>query len=173
MPERNNLGNNPNLSTNEHGNLLMSWNVQEYNQHQRRPGWYVWMIILGIVMMIYAIWTFNFLFAVIIILVGVIIYLTTNSKPGRVKISVWEDGVELGDTFYPFKTIKKFWIIYEPPEVKNLYFEVDRVLRPEVSIELGKTNPIKLRGLLLDYLEEDLEQEDESANDFLGRKLKI
>jgi hypothetical protein len=34
-------------------------------------------------------------------------------------------------------------------------------------------NPIKVREILLDYLEEDLDQENEPLSDGLGRMLKL
>ncbi|MBU0455916.1 MAG: hypothetical protein KKA99_03980 [Gammaproteobacteria bacterium] len=161
------------MENNDHGKVLISWKIKEYQQYERKRGWYITAGIIGFGLLAYAVWTFNFLFAFIIILFGIIIYLQTKKKPEDVTVNVTEDGLEIGDTFFPYSTIEKFWIIFEPPEVKNLYLNINRVLRPEISIDLGKANPIKVRDALLTYLEEDLEQEDESGPDYLSRQMKF
>ena len=161
------------MAESDHGKVLASWTIKEYTQYKRKLGWYVIAGLLGIVLLVYAVWTFNFLFAIIIILFGIIIYIQTRGKPEDMTVSVAEDGIEVGDTFYPYKLIKKFWIIYEPPEVKNLYLEINRIFRPELSIDMGKVNPLKVRKALLKYTEEDLEKENESNTDYISRQLKV
>ena len=166
MPEKNN-------PEDDHGKTLASWRIKEYIQYQRSQAWYIVIGIIALLLLVYAIWTFNFLFAFIIILITIIIYMQTKGKPEKMTVNVVEDGIEVGDTFYPYNMINKFWIIYEPPEVKNLYLDVKGTLRPEISIDLGRVNPIKVRDALLVYLKEDLEKEDESGSDYLSRQLKI
>jgi len=101
-----------------------------------------------------------------------IIFLHSTKKPDKVSLAITEDGLEVGNNFYLYKEIKKFWIIYEPPDVKNLYFDF-KGLRPTLIIPLENKNPVQIRKILLDYLDEDLEKEDESLSEYLGRKLKI
>lgn len=161
------------MAKNEHGKVLVSWKIKEYKQYERKRGWYAIAGLIGLGMLVYAVWTFNFLFAFIVILFGIIIYLQTKGKPAELAVNITEDGIEVGDTFYPYSSIDKFWIIYEPPDIKNLYLHIKRVFRPELSVDLGKANPLKVRKALLDYLEEDLEEEDESGSDYLSRQMKL
>ncbi|MCH7492666.1 hypothetical protein IID19_03715, partial [Patescibacteria group bacterium] len=62
---------------------------------------------------------------------------------------------------------------YEPPEVKNLYFDFKTGIRPSISISLESQNPVNIRKKLLEYLEEDTEKENESFSDGLSRMLKL
>ena len=69
--------------------------------------------------------------------------------------------------------IKKFWIIYEPPAIKNLHLEVKSVFKPNLIIPLQNQNPVEVRKFLKEHLEEDLEQESESTIEALKRVLKF
>ncbi|KKU49315.1 MAG: hypothetical protein UX68_C0001G0063, partial [Parcubacteria group bacterium GW2011_GWA2_46_9] len=71
------------------------------------------------------------------------------------------------------KDLKSFWIIYEPPEVKMLYFDFKNAWRPRLPIPLQDENPIEVRRLLLKYLEEDLSRESEPTSDALSRLLRL
>ena len=42
-----------------------------------------------------------------------------------------------------------------------------------LSIPLEKQNPIKIRKILLKYIDEDLDKDEESFSEILGRRLKI
>jgi len=156
----------------DYGKILLSWSFPEYTKYKRTVGWYVGMIILVGLFLFYALVTSNFLFAVIIVMVITIITLHNLREPTEVIFSVAEDGIIIGTKFYPWNELKNFWIIYQPPEVKTLYFSRKGV-RPIISISLQNQNPVKVRELLLKYLKEDLTQERELAGDELSRWLKI
>lgn len=156
-----------------HGQILANWKIHEYTKYERTVAWYIVMGAIGAVLLVYALWTVNILFALIIIISAVIIYFSGHRQPRELDFKITEDGLEIGERFYPYKNLKKFWIIYEPPTVKHLYFETQRWLHPELSIPLGNTNPVMVRKILLKYLVEDLEQEEESSTDKLSRLLKI
>lgn len=158
---------------NEYGKTLLKWEIPEFDKYPRSFIWYLVMGGGGIALFIYAIWTLNFLFAVIIFIIAVIIAIHERRDPDKLLFQIVEDGIILDKTFTPYKEIKKFWLIYEPPEVKNLYFQFDRTLRPELSIPLLNINPVLVRRLLLKHLKEDLKQQDISTDDQWGRILKI
>ena len=98
--------------------------------------------------------------------------LTAVREPEQMRVGITEDGVEFGQRFYPYEDIENFWIAYHPPEVKRVYFKL-KGLRPRLSIHLDDINPVKLRNTLTEYVDEDLENDDELSNDLMGRLLKI
>ena len=124
-------------------------------------------------LLIWSLFTLNILFAFIIILFGVILYLQTKRPPVDVKFNIFEDGIEIGAKFYKYKEINNFWLVYEPPQVKNLYLHFKTKIKPVLSIPLEKQNPIRIRKLLLKYVDEDLDKDEESFSEILGRRLKI
>ncbi len=156
----------------KYGRILAEWTVPEYIKYERTLAWYIVAGGLAAVFFIHALAKSNFLFAIIIMLVCAIVYLHERRHPEDIEFMIVEGGVILGQTYYPYKELKSFWIIYEPP-VKLLYFGVDHTLRKELPIHLEEQNPLVIRKILLNYLEEDLEQEDEHTNEALARLMRL
>ncbi|MFA6098868.1 MAG: hypothetical protein WCV50_03780 [Patescibacteria group bacterium] len=158
----------------DHGKTLADWKFPEFIKHKRKFGWYVIVFILIGALMIFAILTSNPLFAILIFLFVIIYFFRTRREPATLEVIINEDGVSIGEkTFYIWKQIKSFWIIYEPPEVKNLYLDFKSGLRPSISISLENQNPLRIRKILSEYLPEDIEKENESFSDGLQRMLKL
>ena len=102
------------------GQHLIGWEVDEYRRHDRPFRWYITITVIGVALILYALLTANFLFAIIILLFGVISFLAGLREPERVDVHITNNGAVLGQSFYPYKEIKDFSIVYEPPEVKVL-----------------------------------------------------
>jgi len=161
------------LDSSEHGNIWAQWEFSEFINWQRGIGWWIFMSILAIGLIVWSFWTANILFAFIIIIIAIMVILQTKREPLKIKLQITDDGLVVGSSFYEWKRMEKFWIIYKPPEIKRLYFKLNGILPPSLSISLEKENPIEIREILLKYVLEDLEKDEESFSDFLGRSLKI
>ncbi len=155
------------------GEPIFSWTVDEYERHERGPVWYAIAFVVGVSLILYAMITQNFLFAVIIIMAGVIIGLSTLREPRRVLFQMTTRGVGLGREFLPYKDLKSFWILYEPPHLKNLYIDFRNPITPHLKISLEEQDPVEIRASLLSFLREEPNQEQESLADLLGRVLKL
>ena len=156
------------------GELLASWDFPEFQKYTRTITWYIVIGLILIGLIIYAINTEGYLFLGIIILYIIIYFLRAKRDPLILQIKIFEDGIQISDnTFYEWKDIKQFWIIYEPPGVKNLYLEFNSGFRPSITISLENQNPINIRNVLLQYLMEDTEKENESFSDGLSRLLRL
>jgi hypothetical protein len=152
----------------------IGWDYQEHPNYERGTLWYVFMTVVGLGLLIYAVATANFLFAFIIILFALVTYLASLNEPGKARFAVIEDGVRVGNRLYPFRQVRRFWFVYEPPAVKNLYLEIkDDLLQPRVIVALGEMNPNEVRTVLGQFIHEDFTETDEPMSDFLGRILKI
>jgi hypothetical protein len=158
----------------EHGKILAQWTFPEYDKPHRGKVWYSVVIGLAALLMFYAIRDANFLFALIILLFAIIVFTHHRSEPLDLTFTVYETGLFIGDRFYYFRQIGSFAVVYEPPLVKRLYIKPrGNVIRNEISIPLQKQNPVKIRSLLLDYIEEDLDHDQESSNDMATRIFKL
>jgi hypothetical protein len=155
------------------GETYMSWQFPEYNKYVKTKWWYITAIIIGIGLLIYAIWNANYLFAIIVILSALIIFIHDYRTPRLLNFKIKEGGIYIGKVFYPYNEINNFWIIYDPPEVKFLYFNFKSFFQPNFAVPLLDRNPIKAREILLNFLEEDLSKEDEGTEEHLSRVLKI
>jgi len=147
--------------------------VSEFSKHDRGLLWYFIVILLGAACLVYAIMTGNFLFAVILVLISVVMILMGLNEPRNVKLEIDPTGVRLGTKKYSFTQLKDFSIIFQPPEINTLYLEFRMPLRERLSIPMGDLDPNIVRNYLLNFLEEDLDRDDESLSDILSRTLKF
>lgn len=153
--------------------MLLSWQFPSFQRHERGLTWYIIASIVAVALFIYAIVQKNFLFAIIIILIAIVVVAKDFISPHQVKFTVDEDGVTIGDRGYRFREFNTFWLAYEPPQVKMLYLTFKSGIRPSYPIPLGSENPLRIRAVLQKYIREDLEQESEDLTDRLGRMFKI
>ncbi len=158
---------------NPYGQTIIGWEVDEYTRHQRSVFWYIAITIIGVGLIIYALMTANFLFAVIILMFGIISFLSGMREPQRIEVVITNMGALIGPTFYPFKDLRNFSIVYEPPEVKTLYIDFHSGWRPFMSVSLEETDPNVVREALLPYVTEDLKRNDETLTDMLTRMYKL
>ncbi len=155
------------------GKTLIEWDFFEFNLHQRSKLWYVWLGVISAGFLAYSFFTFNFLFAIFIVLADIVFISGIINNPDKIKFSIKEDGIETGKNFYNFKDLKKFWLIYDPPKTKKLYFEFTNGFKPILVIPLEKQNPIEIRKILKERLEENLGQEKESVSEQFEKLLKL
>lgn len=154
------------------GEVVLSWMVDEYERHARGPIWYAVSFLVVVGLILYAIISQNFLFAIIIVMFGVIIGLSSLREPERILFQLTTRGICVGHLFAPYKDLKDFWMVYEPPYVKNLYVEYKNQLSPRIVIPIEEGDPVETRRALLEYLDEGA-REEEPLGDLLGRVLKL
>ncbi len=158
----------------KNSNPPISWEFSEHNTYTYSKKWYLIAFIVLLLFLLYAFLTTNFLFALIIIMFGIIIMLNHYRQPQRIKFVIDERGIQLGSKQYNYKDLNSFWLIYEPEQkIKALYFSFNSPWRPRLLIPLEKQNPLEVRAFLRQYLKEDLDQTEEPFSDFLARFFKI
>ena len=160
-------------STEDHGPVLRYWIIPEYATHERGQLWYAVAGGAAALFISYALWTANFLFAIIVLLAAIIILVRHAERPPQLAVILYQDGMAVGQAFYSYQVLKSFWIIYEPPAVKTLYFDFQNAWRPRLPIPLQDENPLAVREVLLQYLPEDLSKEGEPTSDALSRWLRL
>lgn len=155
------------------GEVFATWDFPEHDQHQRSKRWYFISVILLVALLVYSYYSENPLLAVIILL-GVLTFIITELRgPDYHSCAIAEDGLVIGQNFYAFDDIKNFYIIYQPPLVKMLYVEPKSILRPRIGIPLQDQDPVLIRDILLNFIPEDLDKEEEPISDFIGRLFKF
>lgn len=157
----------------DHGQTLAEWSFPEFEKHQHSKAWYFWMITLTLALLLYAILTVNFLFAVIIVIAAITLIYKHRDEPEQITFAITEDGLELENKFYDWETVQNFYIIYKPQEVTNLYFHFRAVTKPRLSIPLQNQNPVEIRKILLSYIDEDLEKEEQPFSEAISKILKL
>lgn len=159
--------------TGDHGKTLAKWSFPEFIKHERSRAWYFWIIAAIALLLIYAVATVNFLFAVIIVIAAITYVLIYRREPEYVNFAITEDGLADNERFFSFDEVKNFFIIYKPPEIKTLFVDFKALTKPRLAVPLENQNPLAIRKLLLEYLTEDLDKDDEPFLDGLRRMFKL
>jgi len=156
-----------------HGDIFALWEFPEFIKHERGKLWYASFIIIFLAMLIYSYFSNNLLFAIILVIFAVLYLSSAKDDPITMETAITEDGVFIGSKFIPYETLRNFYIIYYPPEIKNLYLEPKSITKQRIVIPLENQNPVHIREVLLEYLEEDLEKEEIPASEGISRILKL
>jgi hypothetical protein len=139
---------------------------------QRSRGWYIAMaIFFGIVVAVNVVLQL-YMSAIVVVLLGLLLFTTASRKKQPIKVRFFAKGLELQEKMYPWSEFEKFWILYEPPTLKRLFFKRRGRVLSELVIELLDENPLKIRDLLLPLLPED-QSKEESRVDLVTRSLKL
>jgi hypothetical protein len=160
-------------SNNAAGNTI-SWEIKEFEKHQRGRNWYIISGILALILIASAIYTNNYFFALIILMVTFIVIFTDQEEPKTLNFSLETEGIKLDNSFYKYDLFRDFSIIYKPKEsISNLYMEFKNPFRPRLSVPLEATNPILVRNYLLRYVFEDLERSDIPFSESFAKLFKL
>lgn len=165
---------NLNLEPNTHtGTALLRWSFSEFKQVDRSKTWWIMAGLVVLAMLIYAVTTANFLFALILIMGSTLFITETQRHPRQMNFAITGNGIILGKKYWRWSELSNFWIAYQPPEIKKLYIEAKSSLEPRLAIPLQNNNPLNVRQLLGKYMTENLEREDIPTSEALAKILKL
>ena len=149
------------------------WEVPSCEKRERGRSWYVIMILAAIFLVAYAVYTANFLFAFLILLMSILLLFANRQEPVSMLIQLGNNGLVISGKLYLYQDIETFSIIYKPPMLKILYIDTRSILTPRLRILLDEQNPLEVRQHLKQYLREDMDLRGEYVSDIVGRLLKI
>lgn len=155
------------------GDVILSWTFPEFEQHARSRAWYLGAFAIFVISVALSAFSRNYTFIALLVLFAFVILVRLRRQPPDVQFAIREEGLEVGQRFYTWKELKEFWILYQPPQVKKVYFHFTSAIRPALDIALMDQNPLKLRQVLSERLQENTEFEEEPAGDQITRYLKI
>jgi hypothetical protein len=156
------------------GDIVYHWTVKEYEKYPRGRSWYIGAGIIAVALLAYALFTGNNIFALIIILFTIVLYLQEMHDPLDIDFAITQTGIVLGIKYYRFSELENFWIIYAPDQgVKNLYFSPTGYIKHRLQIPLLDYDPRPIRDYLNQFLIENLEEEEEPWSEKMARLLKI
>ena len=149
------------------------WEAPAFLKFERGPAWYFVMALVAVAFMAYAIWSANFLFAFIILLMGILLLLVGNKEPETVLVQIGDNGIVWNGRLMLFQDLDEFSIVYQPPFLKVLYINAKSPLVPRLRVELQAQDPITLRNHLRQYLKEDMDLQSEPLSDIVARLLRL
>lgn len=155
------------------GDVVYHWQIKEYDKVSLSKRWYLVAAVVFGLLLFYAMAAANYIFILILALFGIILFLHSAGEPVDLDFVITETGIVLGKKFYRFRELENFWLIYNPPEVKKIYFALNGVLKHRLQVPLLDNDPRPIREFLSQYLQENLEEQEEPLSDKLARFLKI
>jgi len=156
----------------DYGRVIHSWSFRQDNSEKRSRSWYVSVVLIFGILSVAAIVQGNYLFFFLIILFLLIVFVSQmNNTTTNFKIT--DGGIVIGKKFYKHKDIDHFWLVYYPPDVKMLYFEMNNFFNSQIGISIENENPVEIRKTLLNFVNEDLDKEDQPFSDHISRWLKF
>ena len=155
------------MSTND-----LKWQVPEYPQYERGRFWYAGAAVIGVALLIYAVVTGNFLFALIVIFGVVISVISSWHPPKMVELRLYEEGVKLDDMYYPWEKFQSYWVV-KNEHGDNLGLDLKNWLRNDLYMPIKGHTLEDVEKFLSQYLKKNPDRKEEPISYFLGRKFKI
>ena len=149
----------------------ISWQALEFNEHKKPPIWFISFGLLSALLIFYGFWSGNLLTGATFLVICFSIFFLGLQRPQTVTHKLSSTGISANRIFYPYRNIKKFWIIYKRHN-KTLNFETVAYLNNQVSFQLGDQDPVEIKQFLKKYLPEDLDKE-ESLMDIFAHRIKF
>jgi len=149
----------------------IEWTAPEFEHYQKSKSWFLVLGLITIGLFIWALWTKNVLFALLIGLSYFSLSVYALKKPRDVSLAIDPRGVRINKTIYDFDSIRSFWIFYEPPYTRELSLRSRKTFMPYIKIPLGEQNPVEVRDFLIKYIPE--KKHVESLVDNLAKSLRF
>lgn len=150
---------------------LLEWMAPEFIKYHKEPEWFMVGGLIAFGFLLFALFTKNFIFALIIALASFTIFIWTQKEPKKIDFSVTPKGILINKkNLLVFDDLRSFWIFNEPAEIKYLSIESKKIFMPRIAIPLGEQRPEEIRQVLSKFLPE--KEQEESLIDALGKHLR-
>lgn len=152
--------------------VLLAWSAPEFVKYKKEPHWLLSLALVVIALVGYFLLTRNILGALVTLVASFLVYSYSIREPREVRFEILPFGIAVGEhKFYEFERLKSFWILYAPPDLKEVVIRTKATFSPYLNLPLGNTNPVDARNILLKFLPE--KEEYEPLPNRLARKLRF
>lgn len=149
---------------------LFSWHAQEHAHRPKSPRWFIVLAVIVTGLVVFFLFTYNFMGAITTALVGILLYWIAQRKPALVHYRIMVDGVAIGSMLYHYRELLAFNIVYEPNETRTVIVRSQRRFTPLLHMEIGEADPVAIRDILIEFLPEDQNLHEPIA-DILARRV--
>lgn len=102
----------------------------------------------------------NFIASLTIAMIGIYMFVVAQHKPSVIRYRLLTEGVALNNALYHYKHLEAFNIVYEPGNVKTVILRSSRRLVPLIHMEIGDADPVAIRDILIEFVQEDIHLEE-------------
>lgn len=152
--------------------VVIEWKTPEFEKYEKSNNWFLAVIAIAAALILIFVFTGNFVAAITFVILAIVLFYFSQKNPPESYFALTKDGVIINKNLYPYKYLESFWIIYNPGETKTLYIKSKKMFVPLLALSIGDQNPTRIREILLEYLDENKEEE-EPLSDKIARKLRF
>lgn len=149
---------------------LFEWRALEHNHRPKSSKWFAVLAALVTVFTVFFAINANLIAAITTVFIGALMYYLAQREPAVARYRLMVDGVAIGNTLYHYRDLQAFNIVYEPGHTKTVLLRSKHKLSPLMHMEVGDTDPLAIRDVLLEFLPEDPEL-TEPLVDIIARRL--
>jgi hypothetical protein len=131
----------------------IEWEAPDREERVHSPDWYWAVGIVALSITVAAILLENTLFAVLVIISTVVLFLRSLQKPQVVRYELTSRGFWVNKEFRPFTALDSFWIADLSPEPK-LILKSKGLIAPLLIVPLMGTDPERVREFLEEFVVE-------------------
>lgn len=137
----------------------ITWEAPEHHHTEKSPEWFAIVGILTLAAAAAAYTVGNVLFAVLLVLIGLVMSLATLRTPDVIPYAVTSRGVRVDERLYPYTTLESYYIDDEDPKGPQLLLRGERLIMPLIVIPLPEEEADEIEDLIAMKLpEEHLEE---------------
>src|SRR5258708_2620669 len=129
----------------------LDWSAPEYTHHPRSVDWFWGLGVVIIVSAAFALYFGDALFSIVLILAGGTLAFLAIRPPHDIHYSLTPKGIRAGDTFYPYASLKSYWVTDHLESEKIILISKRRFL-PHIIIPVTEYHPGEIRLFLEEYL---------------------
>ncbi len=153
--------------------IFVTWKAPYFLPSHRGKMWYIIFSFFIASLISYGIISHNWIMSIALVIILALFLFIEKKELEIIKTSINGLGIQNGEKFYSYGSIKDFWIVYHPPYIQVLYLNIHyRKSYKRIRIELGKQDPQKIRKILKEEIKE-LEGGAEPIFDIFIRLLKL
>jgi len=135
--------------------MLIEWETLEYEHYEKSSRWFWAVGIGGAVLILLAILTKNFLFAILLLLATFALLLHGHRPPDKITITMSRHGVRVRHLLYPFKNLRSFWV-HDQLSAKKITLRSEKAFMPHLHLPLpDDLDHEEIRLFLLEHLPEE------------------
>lgn len=151
-------------------NQTIQWSSPEYRYRKKTPDWFWTVGIIAVAVAVISLFYNDVLSAIFVLLGAFTLMLYGAKQPRTISFSVSERGIRIGNTNYPFLSLKSFWI-HEYDTENVLIVESKKLLAPYLHVPIAPHVSVEeLHNLFLENLPEKEHRESfsEAIMEYLG-----
>ncbi len=132
----------------------IEWQSYDRAEQRHSPDWYWAVGIIALSLAVTAVIFNNILFAILVFVSTVALFLRTLQKPQLLRYELTNRGLRTNKNFQPFTVFDSFWVEEDTEPQPKLLMKSRAMLTPLLSATLEGVTPEAIRELLSEYLPE-------------------